>query len=55
MDRDSFIIEVYCSLVENYKTVKQQYKLRRSGFASALTVWFRRKKESQIRSDEYLL
>ena len=37
MDRDTFIITVYCLVVETYKTVKEQYLLRRGGFAPALT------------------
>jgi hypothetical protein len=37
MDRDSFIIAVYCLVVETYKTVKEQYPIRRGGVAPALT------------------
>ena len=37
MDRDSFIIEVYCLVVENYKMVTEQHKIRRGGFAPTLT------------------
>ncbi len=37
MDRDTFIITVYCLVVETYKIIKQQYKLRRGGFPPALT------------------
>jgi len=37
MDRDSFIITVYCLVVETYKTVKEKYKIRRGGFPPALT------------------
>lgn len=37
MDRDSFIIQVYCVVVENYKMVKEQYKIRRGGFPPRLS------------------
>ena len=37
MDRHSFIILVYCLVVETYKMVKETYKLRRGGFSPALT------------------
>jgi len=37
MDRDTFIITVYCVVVENYQAVAQQYPIRRGGFAPALT------------------
>ncbi len=37
MDRDSFIITVYCLVVETFKTVKEKYPIRRGGFAPALT------------------
>jgi Transposase DDE domain len=37
MDRDSFIITVYCLVVETYKTVKEHYRIRRGRFAPALT------------------
>jgi hypothetical protein len=37
MDRDTFIITVYCLVVESFKTVKEQYPIRRGGFAPALT------------------
>ena len=37
MDRDTFIITVYCLVVEIYKMVKEQYKIRRGGFAPSLT------------------
>ncbi len=37
MDRDSFIITVYCLVVEHYRLVKAKYRLRRGGFAPALT------------------
>ena len=37
MDRDSFIIQVYCLVVETYKIIRQQHKLRRGGFLPALT------------------
>ena len=37
MDRDTFIITVYCLIVEAYKTVKEKYKIRRGGFPPALT------------------
>lgn len=37
MDRDSFIITVYCLVVETYQTVKERFKLRRGGFPPALT------------------
>jgi len=37
MDRDTFIITVYCVVVEAYKTVKEKYKIRRGGFPPAVT------------------
>ena len=37
MDRDSFIIAVYCLVVETYQLVKETYKIRRGGFPPALT------------------
>src|SRR5215210_6984618 len=37
MDRDSFIITVYCLVVETYNMVKENYKIRRGGFTPALT------------------
>ncbi|MCA1849859.1 MAG: IS982 family transposase [Acidobacteria bacterium] len=37
MDRDSFIITVYCLVVEHYQLVKAKYRLRRGGFSPALT------------------
>jgi hypothetical protein len=37
MDRDSFIITVYCLVVETYKMVKANYPLRHGGFPPALT------------------
>jgi hypothetical protein len=37
MDRDSFIITVYCLVVEHYRSVKEKYPIRRGGFAPALT------------------
>jgi hypothetical protein len=37
MDRDSFIITVYCLVVATYKTVKEHYRIRRGGFPPALT------------------
>jgi hypothetical protein len=35
MDRDTFIIRVYCLVVEQYKMVKEKYKIRRGGFLPA--------------------
>ena len=37
MDRDTFIITVYCLVVEHYAVVAALYKLRRGGFQPALT------------------
>lgn len=37
MDRDSFIIMVYCLVCEHYQVIKNSHKLRRGGFAPALT------------------
>ena len=37
MDRDSFIISVYCLVVATYKTVKERYQLRHGGFPPALS------------------
>jgi hypothetical protein len=37
MDRDEFIITVYCLVCEHYRVIKSQYPLRRGGFAPALT------------------
>jgi hypothetical protein len=37
MDRDSFIITVYCLVVEHYAFVASHFKLRRGGFQPALT------------------
>lgn len=37
MDRDSFIITVYCLVVEYYQLVKEKYSIRRGGFSPALT------------------
>ena len=37
MDRDSFIITVYCLVVEIFKTVKEKYTIRRGGFPPTLT------------------
>ncbi len=37
MDRDDFIITVYCLVVEHCQHIKEKYPLRRGGFAPALT------------------
>ena len=37
MDRYDFIITVYCLVCDYYQMVKEQYKIRRGGFAPALT------------------
>jgi len=37
MDRDTFIITVYCLVAEAYKTVTEKYPIRRGGFPPALT------------------
>lgn len=37
MDRDDFIIAVFLVVCEQYEAIKQQYRLRRGGFAPALT------------------
>jgi Transposase DDE domain len=37
MDRDEFIITVYCVVCEQYQVIKNTYPLRRGGFAPALS------------------
>lgn len=37
LDRDEFIITVYCLVCEHYQTLKATYPLRRGGFAPALS------------------
>lgn len=37
MDRDSFIIAVYCLVAETYKVVTENYKIRRGGFPPHLS------------------
>jgi hypothetical protein len=37
MNRDDFIITVYCLVCEHYRAIKNRYPLRRGGFAPALT------------------
>lgn len=37
MDRDEFIITVYCLVCEHYQMIKNTYPLRRGGFAPALS------------------
>jgi hypothetical protein len=37
MDRDDFIIAVFLVVCEHYKAIQKQYRLRRGGFAPALT------------------
>ena len=37
MDRDEFIITVYCLVCEHYQVIKNTYALRRGGFAPALS------------------
>src|SRR5215210_9216039 len=37
MDRDTFIITVYCLVVEHYAVVASLFTLRRGGFQPALT------------------
>lgn len=37
MDRDTFIITVYCLVAETYKTVTAHDRIRRGGFLPALT------------------
>jgi len=37
MDRDEFIITVYCLICEHYQVIKNTYPLRRGGFAPALS------------------
>ena len=37
MDRDTFIITVYCLVVEQYPAVVGQQRIRRRGFAPELT------------------
>ena len=32
MDRDTFIITVYCLVVETFQSVKENYAIRRGGF-----------------------
>ena len=44
MDRDSFIITVYCLVIEHYQLVNEKFFIRRGGFAPALT-------DEEVRSD----
>jgi len=37
MDRDEFILTVYCLVCEHYQGIKTTYPLRRGGFAPALS------------------
>jgi hypothetical protein len=37
MDRDEFIITVYCLVCEHYQVIKNTYRLRHGGFAPALS------------------
>jgi len=37
MDRDDFIITVYCLVCDHYQTIQATYPVRRGGFAPALT------------------
>jgi Transposase DDE domain len=37
MDRDDFIITVYCLVCEHYQVIQTTYPLRRGGFAPAMT------------------
>lgn len=37
MDRDSLIITVYCLVCEHYRVISKHHKIRRGGFAPALT------------------
>ena len=37
MDRDEFIITVYCLVCEHYRVIKNTYPLRQGGFAPALS------------------
>jgi hypothetical protein len=37
MDRDEFIITIYCLVCEHYQVIKSRYRLRRGGFAPALS------------------
>ena len=37
MDRDDFIIQVYCLVCELYQNVRALHRLRGGGFAPALT------------------
>jgi len=37
MDRDHFIITVYCLVCEHYQAIKHTFPLRRGGFAPALS------------------
>jgi hypothetical protein len=37
MNRDDFIITVYCLVCEHYQALKALYRLRHGGFAPALT------------------
>jgi hypothetical protein len=37
MDRDHFIITVYCLVCEHYAALKRRYRIRHGGFAPALT------------------
>lgn len=37
MDRDDFIITVYCLVCEQYQELKARYPIRRGGFAPALS------------------
>jgi hypothetical protein len=37
MDRDDFIITVYCEVCEHYRTIKRQPPIRRGGFEPVLT------------------
>jgi hypothetical protein len=37
MDRDDFIITVYCLVCEHYQAIRASYGVRRGGFAPALT------------------
>jgi hypothetical protein len=37
MDRDDFIISVYCLVCEHYQAIQTSYPLQRGGFAPALT------------------
>ena len=37
MDRDDFIITVYCLVTEHYQVIKESYRVRRGGSAPALS------------------